>query len=171
MEARAAYLWAKATGRSVEEVERARRSLEPVKRTQAKAGGEIAAATRGAFNQAKETAEAIEMTAENRALDARLRSKKALEETAADAREIASVAVEKGRETAKVVADKAKSFVGLAGEQIEEMAGDSIKLSPVQKALSQRYQKPSPDTRTTAEILQERYVPMDKRDNTILRGL
>ncbi|KAL7823254.1 hypothetical protein V8C26DRAFT_385884 [Trichoderma gracile] len=171
MEARAAYLWAKATGRSVEEVERARRSLEPVKRTQAKAGGDIAAATRGAFNQAKETAEAIEMTAENRALDARLRSKKAIEETAADAREIASVAVEKGRETANVIVDKAKAFVGLAGEQIEEMAGDNIKLSPVQKALNQRYQKPSPDTRTTAEILQERYIPMDKRDNTILRGL
>ncbi|KAL6889601.1 hypothetical protein HDV57DRAFT_333804 [Trichoderma longibrachiatum] len=175
MEARAAYLWAKATGRSVEEVERARRALEPVKRTQAKAGGEIAAATRGAFSQAKETAEAFEMTAENRALDARLRSKKAIEQTAADAREIASVAVEKGREaareTANVIVDKAKTFVGLAGEQLEEMAGDGTKLSPVQKALNQRYQKPLPDTRTTAEILQERYIPMDKRDNTILRGL
>ncbi|KAL6856468.1 hypothetical protein J3F83DRAFT_752653 [Trichoderma novae-zelandiae] len=173
MEARAAWLWAKATGRSVEEVERARRTLEPVKRTQGKAGSEIAAATRGAFSQAKETVDAIEMTAENRALDARLRTKKALEETATEAKEIVSATVEKGRETAKEVADKAKNAVGLAGQQVQEMTGDKIKaqLSPVQKALNQRYQRPSSDTRTTAQILQERYIPMDKRDNTILRGL
>ncbi|PTB68038.1 hypothetical protein BBK36DRAFT_1115234 [Trichoderma citrinoviride] len=172
MEARAAYLWAKATGRSVEEVERARRALEPVKRTQAKAGGEIAAATRGAFSQAKETVDALEMTAENRALDARLRTRKAMEETAAEAKEIVSATVDKGREKAKEIVDKAKNAVGLAGEQVAEMTGNTVKsqLDPVQKALNQRYQR-SQDTRTPAEILQERYIPMDKRDNTILRGL
>lgn len=169
MESRVAYLWAKATGQSVEEVERARRALEPVKKRQNKAGGEIAAATRGVFSQAKETAESVEMTAENRALDARLRSKKVIEETAAGAKEIVNATLDKGRE----IVDKAKSAVGLAEAQVEEMAGDKAKskLSPVQQALNQRYEKPAKDTRTTAEILKERYIPMDKRDNSILRGV
>ncbi|KAL7959653.1 hypothetical protein V8C34DRAFT_279004 [Trichoderma compactum] len=172
MEGRLAYLWAKATGQSVEEVEKARRSLEPVKRTQ-KAGGEIAAATRGAFSKAKESTESVEMTAENRALDARLRTKKAIEETATEAKGIVSATLDKGREKAKEIVGKAKTAVGLAEAQVEEMTGDKAKsqLSPVQQALSQRYAKPSKDTRTTAEILKERYVPMDKRDNSILRGL
>ncbi|UKZ91967.1 uncharacterized protein TrAFT101_006935 [Trichoderma asperellum] len=173
MESRIAYLYAKATGQSVEEVLKARRSLEPVKRTQNKAGGEIAAATRGVFNHSKETAEVVEMNAENRALDARLRSKKFIEETAAEAKDIVSTTLEKGREKAKEVVDKAKTAVGLAEAQVEEMTGDKAKsqLSPVQQALKQRYEKPSKDTRTTAEILKERYIPMDQRDNTILRGL
>ncbi|KAL7793546.1 hypothetical protein V8C37DRAFT_378192 [Trichoderma ceciliae] len=173
MEGRIAYLWAKATGQSLEEVERARRALEPLKRTQDKAGGEIAAATRGAFNQAKDTAERIEMSAENRALDARLRSSKAVEETAAEAKGIVNATLEKGREKAKEIVGKAKTAVGLAEAQVEEMAGDKTKsqLNPVQQALNQRYEKPSKDARTTAEILKERYIPMDKRDNTVLRGL
>ncbi|KAL7948927.1 hypothetical protein V8C42DRAFT_232584 [Trichoderma barbatum] len=173
MEGRAAYLWAKATGQSVEEVEKARRALEPVRRTQNKVGGEIAAATRGAFNQAKETVESVEMTAENRALDARLRTRKAIEETATEAKEIVSATLDKGREKAKEIVGKAKTAVGLAEAQVQEMTGDKAnsQLSPVQQALKQRYEKPSKDTRTTAEILKERYVLMDKRDNTILRGL
>ncbi|KAM0450161.1 hypothetical protein ACHAO4_007045 [Trichoderma viride] len=174
MESRIAYLYAKATGQSVEEVLKARRSLEPVTRTQQnKAGGEIAAATRGAFGQVKETAEVIEMNAENRALDARLRSKKFIEETAAEAKEIVSTTLEKGREKAKEVVGRAKTAVGLAEAQVEEMVGDKAKprLSPVQQALRQRYEKPSKETRTTAEILRERYIPMDQRDNTVLRGL
>ncbi|KAL7923634.1 hypothetical protein ACQKWADRAFT_288885 [Trichoderma austrokoningii] len=171
MESRIAYLYAKATGQSVEEVLKARRSLEPVKRTQAR--GEIAAATRGAFGQAKETAEVVEMNAENRALDARLRSKKFIEETAAEAKDIVSTTLEKGREKAKEVVGRAKTAVGLAEAQVEEMVGDKAKsrLSPVQQALRQRYEKPSNETRTTAEILKERYIPMDQRDNTVLRGL
>jgi MICOS complex subunit MIC12 len=173
LESRIAYLYAKATGQSVEEVLKARRSLEPVKRTQqSKAGGEIAAATRGAFGQAKETAETIEMNAENRALDARLRSKKFIEETAAEAKDIVSTTLEKGREKAKEVVDRAKTAVGLAEEKVEELVGDNkSRLSPVQQALRQRYEKPSKETRTVAEILKERYIPLDQRDNTVLRGL
>ncbi|PON23497.1 hypothetical protein TGAM01_v207731 [Trichoderma gamsii] len=172
LESRIAYLYAKATGQSVEEVLKARRSLEPVKRTQ-QTGGEIAAATRGAFGQVKEKAEEIEMNAENRALDARLRSKKFIEETAAEAKEVVSTTLEKGREKAKEVVGIAKTAVGMAEAQVEEMVGDKAKsqLSPVQKALRQRYEKPSKETRTTAEILRERYIPMDQRDNTVLRGL
>lgn len=168
MESRIAYLYAKATGQSVEEVLKARRSLEPVKRTQQK-GGEIAAA----FGQAKETAEEIEMNAENRALDARLRSKKFIEETAAEAKEIVNTTLDQGREKAKEVVGRAKNAVGLAEAQVEEMVGDKAKsrLSPVQQALRQRYEKHSKETRTTAEILKERYIPMDQRDNTLLRGL
>lgn len=173
MEGRMSYVWAKATGQSVEEVEKARRALQPVKRTQNKAGSEIAAATRGAFNQAKEIAESVEMSAENRALDARLRTRKAIEETATEAKGIVSATLEQGRDKAKEIVDKAKTAVGLAEAQVQEMAGDKAKsqLSPVQQALNQRYEKPSKDTRTTAEILKERYIPMDKRDNSILRGV
>lgn len=173
MESRIVYLYAKATGQSVEEVLKARRSLEPVKRTQDKASGEIAAATRGVFGQVKETAEAIEMNAENRALDARLRSKQFIEETAAEAKDLVSTTLEKGREKATEVVGRAKTAVGLAEAQVEEMVGDKAKsrLSPVQQALKQRYEKPSKETRTTAEILRERYIPMTQRDNTVLRGL
>ncbi|KAH6609674.1 hypothetical protein Trco_003020 [Trichoderma cornu-damae] len=173
MEGRVAYLWAKATGQSVEDVERARRALEPVKRTQSKAGGEIAAATRGASDRAKDTAERVDMSAENRALDARLRSRKATEETAAEAKGIVNATLDKGREKAKEIVDKAKTAAGFADAQVGEATGGKAKSrpSPVQQALSQRYEKPSADTRTAAEILQERYIAMDKRDNTVLRGL
>ncbi|KAM5352371.1 hypothetical protein ACJ41O_005094 [Fusarium nematophilum] len=45
--------------------------------------------------------------------------------------------------------------------------------SPVEKALQQRFQKPEAEegNRTVEEALKERYTPMDKRDNTVLRGL
>jgi altered-inheritance-of-mitochondria protein 5 len=45
-------------------------------------------------------------------------------------------------------------------------------LTPVQKALRQRYQRPeAKHNKTVEQALQERYTPMDKRDNTVLRGI
>lgn len=63
---------------------------------------------------------------------------------------------------------KGRDVVG----EVESVAGDAaVKTeSNVEKALRQRYEKPA-QTKTVAEVLRERYLPMDQRDNTVLRGI
>ncbi|KOS20319.1 hypothetical protein ESCO_006258 [Escovopsis weberi] len=176
MEERAGYLWGQAFGD--EEKKRKNTEARPLaERTRAgvaRAGGYAAEATSGALNQAREVAEQIELSAENAALDARLRSRRALGEKAAQAREVIAEAVEKSEQTARTA-------VRLAEAQVEEMVGDERgrveqsnkerkRPSPVEKALSERFGR-TRDTRSIQEVLRERYVPMDQRDNTLLRGL
>ena len=60
---------------------------------------------------------------------------------------------------------------GVVGEA-ETVVDDTAKPeSDVEKALKQRYQKVPPTTKTVSEVLKERYLPMDQRDNTVLRGI
>jgi MICOS complex subunit MIC12 len=100
-----------------------------------------------------------------------------------------SVLVEKGgkagQETKSLFArglDKGKELVGLtkdhAGRAKETMAsadgGPLAKdhLSDVERALHQRYERHDGElNRSVDEVLKERYRPMDKRDNTVLRGV
>jgi MICOS complex subunit MIC12 len=77
--------------------------------------------------------------------------------------------IEKGREAI----GKAQAAVGLATEKMEAKAQAATlsHSSAVEKALHERYEKPSPLDKTVEETLAERYKPIEERDNTVLRGV
>lgn len=55
---------------------------------------------------------------------------------------------------------------------IDAVADDAIgPEGEVERALRQRYERAPARTRTVSEVLRERYLPMDQRDNTVLRGV
>ncbi|PNY23842.1 MICOS complex subunit MIC12 [Tolypocladium capitatum] len=185
LEARASYLWAKAVGGSVEEAGEAGKAggkLEPLARKPKTAAGEgrssVAAAAKGAFDRAKDSGERFESTIEDKALEARLAGRRGaarveseVREKATEAQGVIASALDKGRGKAQEMVGKAKSAVGIAEDKAAAAAKGKA-LSPVGKALQQRYEKAEAEvSRTVAEVLKERYTPMDKRDNTVLRGL
>jgi len=79
----------------------------------------------------------------------------------------------KGIEKGKEAIGKAQAAVGLAAEKIESktQAATLSHSSAVEKALHERYEKPSPLDKTVEETLAERYKPIEERDNTVLRGV
>jgi altered-inheritance-of-mitochondria protein 5 len=79
----------------------------------------------------------------------------------------------KGIEKGKEAIGKAQAAVGLATEKIESkaQAASLSHSSAVEKALHERYEKPSPLDKTVEETLAERYKPIEERDNTVLRGV
>jgi altered-inheritance-of-mitochondria protein 5 len=82
-------------------------------------------------------------------------------------------AVNKGIEKGKEAIGNAQAAIGLAAETIESKGQSAIlsHSSAVEKALHERYEQPRSLTKTVEEALEERYKPIDKRDNTVLRGL
>lgn len=81
-------------------------------------------------------------------------------------------AVGKGIEMGKEAVGKAQAAVGLATEKLESK-GQAAALShssAVEKAFHERYEQPKP-LPSLEEALEERYTPIDKRDNTKLRGV
>ncbi|TVY38292.1 hypothetical protein LSUB1_G003687, partial [Lachnellula subtilissima] len=83
-------------------------------------------------------------------------------------RETFSKGVEKGKEAI----GKASAAIGLAEERLESKTQYATlsHSSAVEKALHERYEKPAPLEKTPEEVLEERYKPIEKRDNTVLRG-
>lgn len=82
--------------------------------------------------------------------------------------------ISKGMEKGKEVIDKAQAAIGLTTEKDESASpsiGSSIGISDVEKALRERYEKPTGLSKTVEEVLEERYKPIDERDNTVLRGV
>lgn len=160
----ASRLWARAFGETpAEEAHRAREKVED-------ASGGVADAARAAYNKAKSRTISVEEAAENKILEARLWSNK----EASKAEGSLAAAWESGKDKARGLAEKAKAAVGAAEDKIEGKVQDKGQpaVSPVAKVLSQRYEKPEAKVnKTVAEVLQERYTPMDKRDNTVLRGI
>lgn len=73
-------------------------------------------------------------------------------------RDAVGAGIEKGKE----VFGKGKAAVGL---------GDGKSVSAVEKALHERYEKSGELERSVEEVLEERYKPVDQRDNTALRGV
>lgn len=160
LEQSASKLWAKTFGETpTEEVEKAKSKAED-------AGSGVADAARSAYIKAKSRTQSVEEAAENKILEARLRATK-----------VASNAEDKAVEAKGTLASawgKSKAAVGAAEDKIEaKLEGKGTPAeSPVAKALSQRYEKPEIKVNeTVAGALQERYIPIDKRDNTVLRGL
>lgn len=63
---------------------------------------------------------------------------------------------------------KGKDIIG----EVNTVGEDAVRPeSDVEKALRQRYEKAPAQKKTVSEVLKERYLPMDQRDNTVLRGI
>jgi len=82
-------------------------------------------------------------------------------------------AVSKGIEKGKEVLGHAQAAVGLATDKLESKAQSATlsHSSAVEKALHERYEKPDGLNKSAEEVLEERYKPIDARDNTVLRGV
>ena len=186
LEDTASGLWKKAFGESISDsAEEAKAKLEAAtqkaRQEAEKKRDSIAATAKGTWQQAKEKAEQVELTAEDKALEARLKGKKTLEKTektveqkAVEAKGAIASALEAGQEAATGLIRNAKAAVGIVESKVEgALSGDKLPgLNPVQKALQQRYEHPeAKNNKTVAEVLRERYLPVEQRDNTVLRGV
>ena len=182
LEASLSNLWTKAAGETpAETLEDAKEKLAAATRDAKAAAAEksrvVAATARNAYEQTKEKGEQVELSAEDAALEARLRGKQSAakaEEKAAGAKSAIASALESGRDKAVEIVNKAKEAVGAAEDKVGVPADGKVLpgMTAVQKALHQRYQRPeAKHTKTVAEALQERYKPMEQRDNTVLRGV
>ncbi|KAL2167609.1 hypothetical protein VTG60DRAFT_1045 [Thermothelomyces hinnuleus] len=87
----------------------------------------------------------------------------------------ARVAVEKGVEKTHDLVERTKAAVHLAEERAESKAyAKMLPVSDIEKALAERYDSARREERmkrSVEEVLRERYLPLDKRDNSRLRGL
>lgn len=184
LEDRIGALWDKAFGESIQDS--AAKAKSEVESLSGKAKGEaegaaskIASKAKGAFKQAKVEGEDFEAKVKDNALQARLAAWREAQKVENEARHKASVAqgavasaIEKGKEKATEVVGKVKTAVGLSGAAATAPGTVGMTTSgPVAKALDQRFEKVGGDKRTVAEVLKQRYTQMDKRDNTVLRGL
>ncbi|VUC37483.1 unnamed protein product [Clonostachys rosea] len=128
----------------------------------------VAAAAQNAYSKAAAQARSVEQAAEDKILEARLRAnrqavkventvKETVKEKASEAKGVLASAIEAGKETANALLGRVEA---------------ESKVSPVAKALEERYVQPEAKVnKTVAEVLRERYTPFDERDNTHLRGL
>jgi len=183
LEDRIGSLWDRAFGESIEDsAAKAKSGVESLSQ-KAKTGAEdsaskIASKAKGAFKQAKEEAEDFDAKVKDNALQARLaawreaqRAENETRQKASEAQASVTSAIEKGKDKAAEVVDKVKSAVGLSGPGTSPGKVDVPALNPVSKALDQRFEKIGGEKRTVAQVLKERYIPVNKRDNTLLRGL
>ncbi|KAL8403635.1 hypothetical protein RB594_008767 [Gaeumannomyces avenae] len=93
----------------------------------------------------------------------------------------AAAGADASRVTVASIVGKARTAVGVAQEKIEAAvatvsaataAAPPPGVSPVERALQQRYEsRDEVFAKSAAEIINERYRPIDERDNTTLRGL
>lgn len=176
-EASVAKLWSKAFSEAGTEIEKAQEKIKPLEKKAeakaAKAEHNVAEAAKGAVEQAKwstreaENASILAVSKAKRKAEAEaVKVEAAAENKATEAKGWLSSALDKGREMVGVATVPS----GLADVEI---IPDSLKpLTPVQKALRERYMRPeAKHNKTVEQVLQERYTPMDKRDNTVLRGI
>lgn len=144
-------------------------------------GSGVAATARDAYDSAKARVLSVEEAAENKILEARLRTSREVsraedgaKDKAGEAKGALASAWENSKGIAKGITSRAKAVVGGAEDKVEIKADGLVTppLTPVEKALHQRYERPeSKVNKTVAEALQERYTPLSQRDNTVLRGL
>lgn len=82
--------------------------------------------------------------------------------------------VSKGIEKGKEVIGKAQEAVGLATEKVQSASQgktSGLQESDVEKAMRERYETPRGFDRSAEEVLEERYKPIEQRDNTVLKGV
>ncbi|PQE26351.1 Ureidoglycolate hydrolase protein [Rutstroemia sp. NJR-2017a BBW] len=147
----------------------AERVKDGVKRAaaDAKAGaGRIAELSKEKLREAE--AKSVEVKERSKAEIAR-RSAGGVEGARTSVRE----AVQRGIEKGKDIAQKASAAVGLAEQKVEEkvLMSSAAPSSDVEKALRERFEGPSNLDKSVQEALEERYRPIDQRDNSELRGV
>lgn len=138
-------------------------------------------AAHGAFERARQAEKQAAATAEDQALQVRLMGRKELSQARQSVEEVGKVAegtiasaLERGKDKVTELVGQAKSAVVTAQGKVDKAVdlSSAPTMGPVEKALNQRYEKHEPlGNRTAAEVLNERYKPIDQRDNTMLRGL
>ncbi|KAI1199662.1 hypothetical protein F5X97DRAFT_295747 [Nemania serpens] len=148
VEAAAARLWARALGEAREETAKAAKDAR-------ENGDGVAAAARSAYTDAKARGSELASQAEKKA------------DEAGEAKNTIIGAIGKGIERGKGFLSGAKSDVVSV---VADAKAEST-LSPVEKALQQRYEKPSGPDRTADEVLAARYAPVHQKDNTNLKAL
>ncbi|KAK6082737.1 hypothetical protein SCUP234_04061 [Seiridium cupressi] len=165
-------LWARALGRSIDDVEKGE---EKAAQAFAAAREDLKRETKLAADKANavvsEKAGSVTDAAKSAYADAKARGADAASKTQAEAQEAKGSifnAVGRGIE-------KGKEALGIAHQKLvgaEEVLEGKIdeKLSPVERTLKQRYEKPSGINQSVEETLAERYVPIDKRSTAVLRG-
>ncbi|KAG6017336.1 hypothetical protein E4U54_007557 [Claviceps lovelessii] len=183
LEDRIASLWNAAFGESIQDsavkaknelqsgVGKAQAGAESVART-------IRAQAKNGFEKVKAEEEDFAAKVKDNALQAQLaawraaqKAEKQVHQTTVEAQKTVQSALRQGKEKATEATEKVKSAVGLTGEGTALGHADLAALNPVQKALDQRFERPSVDKRSVAEVLKQRYTALDNRDNTVLRGL
>ncbi|OLN82224.1 hypothetical protein CCHL11_09894 [Colletotrichum chlorophyti] len=132
-------------------------------------GESVKREARSAWERAREKSLSAEAAARAKAAEAR----KIIDEKAAEVKAVVVDAVEKGKEQGEAALVKVQQAANIADDKVSIKADGKVlpALSPVEKALHQRYEKPSGLTKTVKEALAERYVRIDERDNTQLRGI
>lgn len=143
-------------------------------------GAEVKKEARSAWERAREKSLAAEEAARARAAEAKkilnakaAEAKKIVDSKAAEVKAVVGDVVDKGRQQGEAVLVAAKQAVGVAEDKVTVKADGAVApaTTPVQKALHQRYEKPSGLTKSVKEVLAERYRKMDEQDNTQLRGI
>ncbi|KAL2759061.1 hypothetical protein ACRALDRAFT_2041071 [Sodiomyces alcalophilus JCM 7366] len=130
---------------------------------------------KGAWERAREKTLAA---AEARAEEARVGAAKRVEEmqraaerTAAEVQEAAARAVDTGIKKGEALLDGAAEAMSVQTTSTADKTLTSASLSPVERALQQRYEAKPPVEKSVEEVLQERYLPTDAKDHTQLRGI
>ncbi|KAI0514502.1 hypothetical protein F5B22DRAFT_610737 [Xylaria bambusicola] len=155
-------LWARGIGQAQEGIEKGEEKSTAVARDlSSKANAEarekndgVAAAAKSAYADAKA-----------RSVDLANKAEKKAEEKASEAKGSVFGAIGRGIEKGKEVFSKTKSAVVAVEEKVDPT------VSPVEKALQQRYEQPGGLDQSVEELLAARYVPIDQKDNTDLKAL
>lgn len=157
LEDKAAVLWGGSLEENIEAAEAAVKSnADSVKSQANERAASVTAAAKDGFERTKIRAE-----------ETRAKAVSVAETKAAEAKTAVISATQKGIEKGKEIVGIAKAAVGATEEKLETQPA----LSPVEKALQQRYEKFNATSKSVADILEERYTPVDQRDNSVLRGL
>ncbi|KAL2133734.1 hypothetical protein VTI74DRAFT_1814 [Chaetomium olivicolor] len=159
---------------SRQSLERERQRLEAEKAEAARIQREVNEKVRYARERTVEMAHVVREEAREVANGAR-EVGKGVKEAVQKGVERAEEAAHRGMEKAHEMAERTKAAVHLAEERAEsKMDARLLHVSDVNKALAERYDSARREElmkRSVEEVLRERYIPMDKRDNTRLRGL
>ncbi|KAI1847038.1 hypothetical protein JX266_006913 [Neoarthrinium moseri] len=162
LESAAGRLWGRALGNAVDGAEKAENKAA---RLAGEAKDDVKSAVDAKAAGVAEAAKSAYADAKARGSDALSRGEKQAEEARGSLFSAVGKGIEKGKEALGLAKDK---VVG-AGEKVEGKVDE--KLNPVERTLRQRYEKHSGVNQTVEEALAERYLPVDKRDNTVLRGV
>ncbi|AEO62400.1 uncharacterized protein THITE_2106516 [Thermothielavioides terrestris NRRL 8126] len=133
----------------------------------------------GRHEAAHKVSEALQHAREKTAVVARAMGQEA-KEVVSEAREVVATGVEKAEEAVAKRMGKAHDFVErtkgaahLAEDKAEAKADAKLlHVSDIEKALAERYDSARREERmkrSVQEVLNERYIPMDQRDNSQLR--
>ncbi|KAI0974054.1 hypothetical protein F4678DRAFT_395883 [Xylaria arbuscula] len=144
-------LWARGLGEAQEAAEKGEEKGAVVAREKTNS---VAAAAKSAYADAKA-----------KSVDVANKAEKKAEGKAEEAKGTVLGAIGKGIEKGKEVLGRTKSAIVEVEQEVDPT------LSPVEKALQQRYEEPSELNQTVEEVLAARYAPNSEKDNTNLKAV